>query len=236
LMDHPVFEELLASLKPYEVWKAAVECADYGVPQTRKRLVLLASRHGQIELNAPTLIDERQRPTVKTAISHLAPLKAGQADPKDNMHLACKLSSLNLRRIKASKPGGTWRDWRPSLLATCHRKKTGETYPSVYGRMEWDALAPTITTQCFGYGNGRFGHPAQHRAITLREAAILQTFPSNYKFLPPDEKPRFSVMGRFIGNAVPVRLGEVIAQSLVAHAAKLDDRGDPMRKRRKAQR
>jgi DNA (cytosine-5)-methyltransferase 1 len=83
--------------------------------------------------------------------------------------------------------------------------------------MEWDRPAPTITTQCFGYGNGRFGHPEQSRAISLREAAMLQTFPANYKFAPKGTPIKFSQMGRLIGNAVPVRLGEVIAQTLVDH-------------------
>ncbi len=139
------------------------------------------------------------------------------SDLNDSLHHACRLSALNLRRIRVSTPGGTWRDWDQSLLANCHRKKTGETYPSVYGRMEWDAPSPTITTQCFGYGNGRFGHPEQDRAITLREAAILQTFPDSYKFLPEGEKVKFSLLGRLIGNAVPVRLGEVIAETFRKH-------------------
>lgn len=77
--------------------------------------------------------------------------------------------------------------------------------------MEWDAPSSTITTQCFGYGNGRFGHPEQDRAISLREAAILQTFPKDYCFLAPSEKVNFSKIGRLIGNAVPVRLGETVA-------------------------
>ncbi len=217
LLDHAVFGELTAALKGYKVWHSVVECANYGVPQTRKRLVLLASRLGPITLLAP-LINEKYRPTVREAISHLPPLSAGEADPSDLLHSACKLSKLNLRRIRASRPGGTWRDWNRSLIADCHRKTSGETYPSVYGRMEWTAPSPTITTQCFGYGNGRFGHPEQDRAITLREAAILQTFPENYRFLQDGDRPRFSVMGRLIGNAVPVRLGEVIAKSLIAHA------------------
>jgi hypothetical protein len=80
--------------------------------------------------------------------------------------------------------------------------------------MEWDSLAPTITTQCFGYGNGRFGHPEQDRAITLREAAILQTFPDSYRFLRPGEIAKYSVHGRLIGNAVPVRIGEIVAQTI----------------------
>jgi DNA (cytosine-5)-methyltransferase 1 len=80
--------------------------------------------------------------------------------------------------------------------------------------MEWDAPAPTLTTQCFSFGTGRFGHPEQNRAISLREAALLQTFPESYRFVKQGEQPRFSVLGRLIGNAVPVRLGEVIATSL----------------------
>jgi DNA (cytosine-5)-methyltransferase 1 len=83
--------------------------------------------------------------------------------------------------------------------------------------MEWDRPAPTITTQCFGYGNGRFGHPEQDRAISLREAAMLQTFPETYAFSPAGVPIKFNRMGRLIGNAVPVRLGEVIAESLVKH-------------------
>ncbi len=111
-----------------------------------------------------------------------------------------------MRRIRVSKPGGTWRDWPQDLIAKCHLKKSGKTYPGVYGRMEWDKPSPTITTQCFGFGNGRFGHPEQDRAISLREAALLQTFPPAYQFLPP-----------LIGNAVPVKLGQVIAHSILNH-------------------
>lgn len=146
-----------------------------------------------------------------------SPIKAGERDPQDELHTASSLSPLNLSRIRVSRPGGTWRDWPEELQASCHRKDTGATYPSVYGRMEWDRPAPTITTQCFGYGNGRFGHPEQDRAISLREAAMLQTFPESYAFAPPGAPIKFNKMGRLIGNAVPVRLGEVIARSLVGH-------------------
>lgn len=225
LLDHKVFMEFTASLDGYFLWWDVVECARYRVPQTRRRLVLLASRHGSISLLSPELIneqnprliDETNKPTVRKAISHLRPLAAGETDPTDALHSACRLSELNLRRIRASRPGGTWRDWDEELLADCHRETSGETYPSVYGRMEWDSLSPTITTQCFGYGNGRFGHPEQDRAITLREAAILQTFPDSYRFLRPGERPKFCVLGRLIGNAVPVRLGEAVAKSFLSH-------------------
>lgn len=218
LLDHEIFERFLETLREYHVWYATVQCAHYGVPQTRKRLVLLASRLGPIEIAPPVRHDKPV--TVRSAISHLLPISAGDADPSDATHSASSLSDLNLRRIRASRPGGTWRDWDESLVAECHKGKSGETYPSVYGRMKWDAPSPTITTQSFGYGNGRFGHPEQDRAISLREAALLQTFPESYRFLKDGEKARYSVLGRLIGNAVPVRLGEVIAESFYAHLLK----------------
>ena len=220
LADHPVFTEFVRNLSGYYIWYDVIQCSRFGVPQTRKRLVLLASRLGQISF-APTA---RRTLTVRDTISKLGPLSAGDTDPADPLHSACSLSPLNLRRIRQSKPGGTWRDWSPGLIAKCHSKKGGETYPSVYGRMEWDALAPTITTQCFGYGNGRFGHPEQDRAITLREAALLQTFPESYRLLRQGETARFSVLGRLIGNAVPVRIGEAVAESLEKHLSMRRDR------------
>ena len=218
LLDHSIFSEFKECLAGYHVWHDVVECSQYQIPQTRKRLVLLASRLGPIELMAPPVGVEDV--TVRKAIAHLSRLAAGNKDPKDSLHSACRLSDLNLRRIRASSPGGTWRDWDKSLIAKCHQKSSGDTYPSVYGRMKWDAPAPTITTQSFGYGNGRFGHPEQDRAITLREAAILQTFPDTYKFVPKGERVRYSVLGRLIGNAVPVRLGEVVARTFVEHVAR----------------
>jgi DNA (cytosine-5)-methyltransferase 1 len=215
LADHPVFDQLLKSLVGYKKWWAVVECTSIGIPQTRKRLVLLASRLGGKGLE---LVKEAApAATVRQVIGSLPAIRAGESDPDDGLHMAPSLSALNLSRIKASLPGGTWRDWPTDLKATCHRKATGATYPSVYGRMEWDRPAPTITTQCFGYGNGRFGHPEQDRAISLREAAMLQTFPKAYVFAPDGTPIKFSRMGRLIGNAVPVRLGEVIAKSLVNH-------------------
>lgn len=215
LADHEVFQDFLKGLKGYKTWWGIVECTSLGIPQTRKRLVLLASRLGPKGLTLTGQTDQVK--TVREAIGDLPPVAAGKQAKKDPLHTAPALSDLNLKRIRASKPGGTWRDWPEELQAACHRKASGSTYPSVYGRMEWERPAPTITTQCFGYGNGRFGHPQQHRAITLREAAILQTFPKDYAFVPPGEVVKFNRMGRLIGNAVPVRLGEVIAQSLLAH-------------------
>ena len=104
-------------------------------------------------------------------------------------------------------------------MAACHKKSSGKTYLNVYGRMTWDAPAPTMTTQFFGFGNGRFGHPEQNRAISLREGAILQSFPPDYEFTKPGEQVCQKSIGRLIGNAVPVILGEVIGASLLSHVS-----------------
>lgn len=210
-----VFERLLEELDGYSVDARVVECRSIGLPQTRKRLVLVASRLGPIKLPEFDL----PRSTVRDTIDDLPPLEAGGSDSEDRIHRACRLSDINLKRIRASVPGGTWRDWPIELRAPCHVRETGATYPSVYGRMEWDQPAPTVTTQSFGFGNGRFGHPEQDRAISLREAAMLQGFPKEYSFLPDDDPVRFATLGRLIGNAVPVTLGRAIGRVLVDHVA-----------------
>jgi len=218
LKEQQVFDGFVRSLRRegYSVWFDVVKCYDYGVPQQRQRLVLLASRLGPIEFVKPTT-PEGKRITVREAISELPALEAGEICSSDPLHQACSLSELNLQRIRASKPGGTWRDWEPDLVAACHKKSSGKTYPSVYGRMTWDDVAPTMTTQYYGFGNGRFGHPEQDRAISLREGAILQSFPRNYKFVPSGEPIYRKSIGRLIGNAVPVKLGKAIGRSLVKH-------------------
>lgn len=213
-----VFADFVAVLEDegFEVFHTVVNCADYGVPQQRQRLVVLASTLGPIELIPPTT-PEGRRKTVRKAIGKMLPLEAGEGCENDPLHQACELSPLNLKRIRASKPGGTWRDWDESLRAACHRKKSGKTYPSVYGRMTWDDPSPTMTTQYYGFGNGRFGHPEQNRAISLREGAILQSFPKTYKFVPKGEPIYRKSIGRLIGNAVPVKLGTAIGKSIVLH-------------------
>lgn len=213
LFNAAVFKRFLKHLDGYSYDARVVDCTSVGLPQTRKRLVLVASRLGSIRL--PQFDGDRQ--TVRTTIGGLPPLAAGESCPTDRVHRASALSPLNLQRIRTSVPGGTWREWPEELRAKCHSQESGITYPSVYGRMMWDEPAPTITTQCFGYGNGRFGHPEQDRAISLREAAMLQGFPRSYEFLPQDQTVSFSVLGRLIGNAVPVTLGKAIGEVLVEH-------------------
>ncbi len=222
LQRHPIFARFLDTLRDagfhftVDPERRIVSCTDYGIPQHRRRLVLLASRFGPIELIPPTHTGRRRR-TVRHALSRLPRLEAGGVCATDPLHRASELSPLNLRRIHHATPGGTWRDWPAELVAACHRERTGKSYPSVYGRMEWDAPSPTVTTQFFGFGNGRFGHPEQHRAISLREGAILQSFPRRYRFVREGGEYCFKTIGRLIGNAVPVRLGEVIGKTLKRH-------------------
>jgi DNA (cytosine-5)-methyltransferase 1 len=83
--------------------------------------------------------------------------------------------------------------------------------------MEWDEPSPTVTTQFYGFGNGRFGHPEQDRGLSLREGAILQGFPGDYSFVPDGERVQFKALGRLIGNAVPMELGRVIGESILDH-------------------
>jgi DNA (cytosine-5)-methyltransferase 1 len=189
----------------------------YGLPQLRRRLVLLASRFGRIEVPKEESASS-QMVTVRNAIGDLPRLDNGQTDPDDPLHTCRRLSDLNLRRIRASRPGGTWKDWPAELRAPCHHKASGGTFRSVYARMEWDKPAPTITTQSHNFGTGRFGHPEQDRAISLREAAVLQGFPARYHFVEPGAKVEFAPIGRLIGNAVPPPLAKAIGLTLTAAA------------------
>ena len=222
LTNHDVFEDFISVLEDlsYNYTHSVVQCAAYGVPQNRSRLVLMASKIGDIELIPPSHRKE-DFVTVEDAIRHLESLEAGNTSSSDPMHKSSGLSKKNLQRIRSSRPGGTWRDWDDNLRTTCHKRNSGRTYSSVYGRMRWDQPAPTITTQFNGYGTGRFGHPDQDRAISLREGALLQTFPEHYSFAPEGGPIQIAPVARLIGNAVPVRLGEVIGQSIMRHLESL---------------
>ena len=218
LKNTPIFRDFVSALEKldYHVSYKVICCSDFGVPQHRQRLVLLASRLGEIQIPCPR--SNQKKKTVREAIGHLKPLKAGEQNFSDKLHFTSALSELNMRRIRASKPGGTWRDWPNDLIAACHKKEKGKRYVSVYGRMEWDEVSPAITTQFYGFGNGRFGHPSQDRAISLREGAILQSFPKSYKFVKAKEPVPFTSLGRLIGNAVPVKLAETLGRTIVKHA------------------
>jgi len=156
------------------------------------------------------------------AIGNIETIKAGSSSKEDRLHKSAALSKINLKRIRESVPGGSWRDWDEELRTACHRKESGSTYSSVYARMKWNKPSPTITTQFFSFGTGRFGHPEQDRALSIREGAILQTFPKKYKFMLTSSPVELKRLGRYIGNAVPVRLGEIIGRTIVKHLKKYE--------------
>lgn len=209
LAKHESFLYLLSVLDDlnYDVDFGILNFFQYGVPQRRRRLVMIASRQGQVRLPKPTVYTKN----VADYIRDLNPISAGETSSTDPAHASLPLSTTNLARIRQSKPGGSWKDWDKNLVNACH---TRAYYPAPYGRMQWDQPAPTITTQFCYYSTGRFGHPAQDRAISVREAALLQTFPPDYELVDPNADLTIRKLARHVGNAVPVKIGEHIGNSL----------------------
>jgi len=223
LMSHKngvVIKDFINKLESlgYAVTTYKVNAANYGVPQRRYRLILFASKFGKIDL-IPKMFEDAEVLTVADAIRHLPPVEDGEIHPKDRLHRARKLSPVNKERIMATAEGGNWTQWPPRLLKglACRESNMGKTFTSAYGRMAWNKPAPTLTTHCTGLSNGSYGHPAQNRAITLREAALLQSFPENYKFINDGQELNVSILARHIGNAVPPKLGESIGKSIINH-------------------
>ena len=216
LRSTSVFDSFVSTLKDngYKVDYSILYGPDYGLPQSRRRLVLLAGLKKDIAIPAPTTPKEKYK-TVYDAIHDLPALEAGQSDSRDSMHFARNLTELNLRRLKASKPGGTWMDWPEELRLECQKRKSGATFRAFYGRMEWNRPSPTITTQSYNPGTGRFTHPEQDRSLTLRESSRLQGFPDSFLFTAPDEQITFANVGRLIGNAVPPVFGKAIAEQII---------------------
>ena len=208
--------EFVKKIQPfgYDCSSSIISSADYGVPQTRKRFVLIASRLGKIEPPPPTHGDGTSLPhlTVRDTIHDLPHVEAGSKHPEHPDHRTMRLSPLNLQRIRETPEGGDRRDWPVHLWPDCHRGH-GISHTDAYGRLSWDRPAPTLTTHCISYSNGRYGHPEQDRALTVREAARLQTFPDRFGFAGG-----LTSQARQIGNAVPVALARNVGRTFVEHA------------------
>lgn len=197
----------------YEIQAKVLNVADFGVAQRRKRLVVLASRVNKVCFSEPI----PTRLTVKDVIGHL-PQAGASGDPLHDMPEHRSLKTLQL--IAAIPHDGGSRTALPkSLRLKCHQKSDG--FKDVYGRMAWNKLSPTITTGCFNPSKGRFLHPEKDRAITLREAALLQSFPADYKFPVELGKVRIAAM---IGNALPP---EFIRRHTPAVDESICNRGNP---------
>ena len=189
----------------------------YGVPQRRRRLVLLASRLGPIEIPPATHgpgTANPALPTVWECISDLPPIEAGEIHPTVANHRAARLSDLNLMRIASTPVGGDRRDWPRYLRLSCHNRHSGHT--DVYGRMVKNKPSAALTTRCISLSNGRFGHPIQNRAISVREAACIQTFPMEFAFCGG-----LNSMARQVGNAVPVAMAKVFGSHVLYHYSTL---------------
>ncbi|MCF1478333.1 DNA cytosine methyltransferase [Agrobacterium vitis] len=177
-----------------------IDAAQMGVPQRRIRCVMVATRNPEAAQLFNLAKFEVPRTTVRQAIGHLPPLGSGEKSD-DDLHFARVHSDLVLRRLAhIPKDGGSRSSLPAELELNCHRGRT-QSFSDVYGRMKWDDVSPTLTTGCADLTRGRFAHPEQDRAVTLREASLLQTFPPGYRF-----SGSASDISRQIGNAVPVAM------------------------------
>jgi DNA (cytosine-5)-methyltransferase 1 len=210
----PSYRTILAQLKRelthlgyYMTDPLVKDAAEFGVPQRRRRCIMVASKN-PASLVAFTSADLRQpERTVYDAISRLMLLDSGDKHPSDPLHCARTHSTLALQRLRnIPRDGGSRSSLPASLELQCHKGKDSNAFPDVYGRMAWHRVAPTLTTGCTDVTKGRFAHPRQDRAISLREAARLQTFDDDYRF-----SGNRTDIARQIGNAVP--------PAMIAHLA-----------------
>ena len=213
-----VFERLVRGLRSlgYATSHGVVPSQDYGVPQRRSRLLLLASVFGPVALPAPTHgagKPHAEYATVGQWIGALPAISAGETHRSVPNHQAARLSPLNLQRIRATPQGGGWRDLPPELMPES-RRSGFKGFTDVYGRLKWDSPAPALTTRCISYSNGRFGHPSQDRALSVREAACLQTFPSDFVLTG-----NLNSQARQVGNAVPALLAQRFGECIARHLA-----------------
>jgi DNA (cytosine-5)-methyltransferase 1 len=204
----------------YSCVEGVLESAYYGVPQFRKRIVVLAVRKefaGGLKMPPPTHFPPQEVQdagtrwlTVRDAIGDLPSLLSGESHPTIANHVAPNHSKKTLEIIRhIPKNGGSRRDLPPNLWLPCHLALKCRGAENVYGRMKWDEPSPTITTRCNNPSSGRFIHPEQDRAITLREAARLQTIPDDFELHGSK-----SDVGTWIGNAVPTKLAEVLGKHI----------------------
>jgi DNA (cytosine-5)-methyltransferase 1 len=199
----------------YWIHQATLDAQDFGVPQRRKRVFIVGEKidGGFSTFQFPVPITPKgKRLFVKDVISTLPePPLDGSDHPEFPQHRRDKLSKINIERLLALKQG-QGREYLPEhLLADCHKISSAVIgHRNVYGRMSWDDVAPTITARFDSFSRGLFGHPEQTRTISLREGAILQTFPLDFVFAGNKVD-----IARQIGNAVPPKLAAAIGKRII---------------------
>ena len=209
-----IYNEFLEILEDCEFSEPAADLLDakhFGVPQTRKRFILLASKEGSISLPTP-ITDPSQFVTVKECIGEYPEIADGEESEDYLNHKARELQSHHKRIVEAvPKNGGSRGDiTNTSILLKCHQDRP-DAHRDVFGRMAWNKPAPTLTSRCSDVYSGRFIHPEQNRGISLREAAALQTFRDDYEFFGSS----ITGIARQIGNAVPVKLAKQLGKSII---------------------
>ena len=215
-----LYRQLRSRLKAldYELTEGILQVADFGVPQFRRRFVLLGGLGFKINLPKAThsgLPTEGVEPwrTVRDAIAGIPePMTLSQAKAqgkveRSNWHVVRELSAKNIERLRTARAGESWRRIPEYLRPACHRDGY-VGFTNVYGRMEWDRPSPTITGGCTTLSKGRFGHPSANRTISVREAALLQTFPADYRL----DTPYMEYVCNIIGNALPCHFAEAISR------------------------
>lgn len=223
----PIFDDFLETLRRigYCIEWRVEQMADFGVPQSRRRLVLLAGLGFEITLPKPTherlprtASTLRAWNTVRSTINHmekpvtLKTSRRGGGPQAYNWHVVRDVSPRVKRRLQMTKPGRTWLQIDESVRPRCHQNGFNG-FTNTYGRMEWDRISPTITGGCTTASKGRFGHPDKRRlTISVREAALLQTFPENYRFITD----QMDAVCNLIGNAVPPLYAKQAAASVLA--------------------
>ncbi len=209
LLGRKQFKELCTGLRRlgYRLTFGIKDAADYGVPQRRRRLMLLGGRGFHIQFARKG----RRKRSVRDAIGRM-PVPGKSRDALHNISEKGRSPRIEKLIRDIPKDGGSRTDLPKSRQLVCHKKRDG--FRDIYGRMAWDTVAPTITSGCFNPSKGRFLHPEQDRAITMREAALLQSFPRGYKF---DLSVGKEALASMIGNALPPEF--VRRHALQVHAA-----------------
>jgi len=198
----------------YKVHANIHEVSNYGVPQHRKRFTLIANRVTNDELIPQA--KEGKKMTVRDVLgvhNNFPKILHGYKDNTDRLHTVAGLHELNLTRLSITPHNGGDRMayvFNKKLAPPCHYGKV-DGFKDIYGRMWWDRPSPTITTKFFSISNGRFAHPEEDRAISLREGAVLQSFPVTYKF----KGKSIANIARMIGNAVPPKYAESIGSAIL---------------------
>lgn len=208
LVNYTLFKRVVAELGElgYNPLVKPVCIQDYGVPQRRKRIVLVGSLFGGLEIAAAT----KERVTVRDAIGGMESPEASQ----DAVHRIIKVHTPGvMNRIKATPKDGGSRSDVPEFELSCH-KRENIGFRDVYGRLRWDDLSSTITGGCLNPSKGRFLHPEADRALSAREAALLQTFPRNYQFPATLSKTSIALM---IGNALPPKFSYIQSLNIRKH-------------------